>query len=90
MILPLDNFNTSNYTTSMSELQDLKRQEDELTTGQAARLLGVTIQTIHNWIKAGHLEARAVWHGRKRVRYVKQVSALAWQAQLLSLKEGKG
>lgn len=74
----------------MSELQDPKRQEDELTTGQAARLLGVSIQTIHNWIKAGHLEARVVWHGRKRVRYVKQASALSWQAQLVLLKEGRG
>jgi predicted site-specific integrase-resolvase len=68
----------------MSKPQDAKRQEDEMTTGQAARLFDVSIQTIHNWINAGHLEAREVWQGRKRMRYVKRESADRWQAHVLS------
>lgn len=38
-----------------------------LTTGEAARLLGVTAQTVINWIASGKLEAVRVGRGRRRV-----------------------
>jgi excisionase family DNA binding protein/PAS domain S-box-containing protein len=38
-----------------------------LTTGEAARLLGVTAQTVINWIESGKLEAVRVGRGRRRV-----------------------
>lgn len=38
-----------------------------LTTGESARLLGVTAQTVINWIASGKLEAVRVGRGRRRV-----------------------
>lgn len=38
-----------------------------LTTGEAARLLGVTAQTVINWIDAGKLSAVRVGRGRRKV-----------------------
>lgn len=38
-----------------------------LTTGEAARLLGVTAQTIINWIESGKLPAVRVGRGRRRI-----------------------
>jgi len=87
--LLLDNFHTSNYTTSMPEMQDKQPRTDEMTTGQAARLLGVAIQTIHNWINGGKLEARQVWQGRKRVRYVQRASVERMQDELRQLLSGR-
>ena len=46
----------------------------ELTTGEAARHAKVAIQTIHNWIDRGELQAREEWHGKKRVRFVNRAS----------------
>lgn len=38
-----------------------------LTTGEAARLLGVTAQTVINWIESGVLPAVRVGRGRRRI-----------------------
>lgn len=38
-----------------------------LTTGEAAQLLGVTAQTVINWIESGRLSAVRVGRGRRRV-----------------------
>lgn len=38
-----------------------------LTTGEAARLLGVTAQTVINWIESGKLPAVRVGRGRRRI-----------------------
>lgn len=38
-----------------------------LTTGEAARLLGVTAQTVINWIASGKLDAVRVGQGRRRI-----------------------
>lgn len=58
------------------------KSDDELTTGQAARLAGVSIQTIHNWIDAGMLAAREEFQGRKRVRFVSRAVLEAFRATL--------
>lgn len=42
----------------------------ELTTGEAARMAGVSIQTIHNWIDGSKLPAREEYQGGRRIRYV--------------------
>ena len=39
-----------------------------LTTGEAARLLGVTSQTVINWMEAGRLPFLRVRNGRRKVR----------------------
>lgn len=57
---------------------------DELTTGEAARALGVAIQTIHNWINSGQLQAREEYQGRKRVRFVRRDALEALRASLPS------
>lgn len=46
------------------------KQEGELTTGEAARMAGVSIQTIHNWIDGSKLPAREEYQGGRRIRYV--------------------
>ena len=56
--------------------------EEYLTTGEAARLANVAIQTIHNWVEAGHVEALEEWQGTKRVRKIKRESLEAWLAAL--------
>lgn len=71
----------------MIEMQDKQPTPDEMTTGQAAKLLGVAIQTIHSWIRSKKLDAREVWHGRKRMRYVTRESASRMQAELVRLRE---
>jgi PAS domain S-box-containing protein/excisionase family DNA binding protein len=38
-----------------------------LTTGETARLLGVTSQTVVNWIEAGRIPAVRVGRGRRRI-----------------------
>lgn len=38
-----------------------------LTTGEAAQLLGVTAQTVINWIASGRLSAVRVGRGRRRI-----------------------
>jgi len=38
-----------------------------LTTGESARLLGVTAQTVVNWVEAGRLPAVRVGRGRRRI-----------------------
>lgn len=38
-----------------------------LTTGDAARLLGVTAQTVVNWVEAGRIPAVRVGRGRRRI-----------------------
>jgi predicted site-specific integrase-resolvase len=48
------------------------KTDEELTTGQAARVARVSIQTIHNWIDGGKLAAREEHQGSKRVRYVRR------------------
>lgn len=39
------------------------------TTGEAARLLGVTAQTIINWVESGKLPAVRVGRGRRRIAF---------------------
>jgi len=39
-----------------------------LTTGEASRLLGVTAQTVINWMESGRLPFTRVERGRRRVR----------------------
>lgn len=60
------------------------KQEGELTTGEAARLAGVAIQTIHNWIDGDKLAAREEYQGGKRVRYVARAALDAYLATLPS------
>lgn len=58
------------------------KTSDELTTGEAAELCGVSIQTIHNWIESGQLAAREEFQGKKRVRFVSRSNAEAMKATL--------
>ena len=43
--------------TSAVAAQGLDRPDEYVTTGQAARALGVSLQTIKNWVAAGRLQA---------------------------------
>jgi len=40
-----------------------------LTTGETAQLLGVTAQTVINWIEGGKIPAVRVGRGRRRVTF---------------------
>lgn len=62
------------------------RLSEYLTTGEAARHANVAIQTIHNWIEAGHIEAKEEWQGTKRVRKIKRESLEAWLAAIAARK----
>ncbi len=44
-----------------------KRMSDQLTTGQAAALAGVSAQTITNWCEAGRVHAVRVGRGPRRI-----------------------
>jgi predicted site-specific integrase-resolvase len=53
-----------------------------LTTGEAARLANVAIQTIHNWAERGVIEVVEEYQNRKRVRKVVRSSLEGYIQQL--------
>jgi excisionase family DNA binding protein len=66
--------------TSALERQPGGLRQDLLTTGQAARALGVSLQTVKNWAEAGHfplvrLGGRHLVHRDDLLRYLDQLGA---------------
>ena len=66
--------------TGALERQPGGLRRDLLTTGQAARALGVSLQTVKNWAEAGHfplvrLGGRHLVHRDDLLRYLERLGA---------------